>query len=278
MNSMKLSDDSAAFDDDGFTLTVENPIFLKGTPEALPKFCFHTITEKLSDFGKYFSKFQVLTCVGAMVGPFTILHLPPLWDAATILLVFLLALCFLHTPHSLFDGISSLTCPSIMQYPFSLLFSWRRRKKRRRRRSKWHGSRYMRVHRKHLPYGMGIRVRRRNVEQDINVFIPEPYLCRKRVLRNLKARHRYKTSKFLRPDPPSNPLAKYGTVSADVLSTFCENQSEAFLKFPRLMKRLNSIDHQANVQKLIKRFNYIRVALKWTHTKTATTSCSSTAH
>ena len=27
MNSMKLSDDSAAFDDDGFTLTVETPIF-----------------------------------------------------------------------------------------------------------------------------------------------------------------------------------------------------------------------------------------------------------
>ena len=105
---MKLSDGSAAFDDDGFLLTDETPIFHKGTPETLSKICFHPFSEKLSDFGKYFSTFQVLTCVGAMAGPYTILYLPPLWDAATILLVVLLALCFLHTPHSLFDGITSL--------------------------------------------------------------------------------------------------------------------------------------------------------------------------
>ena len=61
---------------------------------------------------------------------------------------------------------------------------------------------------------------------------------------------------------PHNPLFKYWTVSADILSTFCENHLETCLKLPWHLKRFDSIHHQSNVQKLIKRFNYICVTLE----------------
>ena len=114
-------------------------IFRRSTPEAMPKFYTGTNIRTLIRP----QCLKVFQCFSAFMLCCTPCLLPSLWDAVAILLAFLLGLCSLYTPRSLFDGFS--------HYPFTSMSSTDatladlRRRTKRRRRSKWKGSHYWRI-------------------------------------------------------------------------------------------------------------------------------------
>ena len=209
---------------------------------------------------------SVITGLGALAAPCLVVYLPPIWDAAALLLAFLLALSFLHTPDSLFDGLAVTVDPSY--FPFCLFWSsscspsTRRRRKRGRRKSRYYRHRW-----KRLPFGMAIRARRRNLEDGVYAGRPYTVLRAWRQKRNWKAKQRMKRrrdaaaiARFLTPSEPQLPAhyQEFGYVSDEVLSKFCEGKGDAFLNLPRTVKRLNANEHQANVDSLLNRYSNIK--------------------
>ena len=199
--------------------------------------------------------------LGSLISLCICMALPPIWNSIAILMLFLLALCVMDAPSNLYDGLTPVG--------YSIRPRKRRRRKRRRRR-------YDRLRWKKLPFGMGIRARRRNSENGIKGGRPYCIIRPWRHKRNVKAKARWKRKKstsallrFLTPSKPKSELPEFltrnGIVLDSDLTAFCSEKGDAFLKLPRLMKRLNSNDHAVKLEKLMKRLQLCRLALEMDH-------------
>ena len=171
----------------------------------------------------------VLKCFSAVILCCTLCLLPPVWDAAAMLLAFLLGLSFMHTPRSLFDGLAF----SPPTFYASYVAPVRRTKRRRRRRNKWKVHRYWRLRWKRLPLAGRIRYYDSMDDMGIPYDRPMAILRCKFARRNYKSRRRWRLRKkakrnekamadFMTPSYPVTPPWTDNSIPAEVMNDFCQ--------------------------------------------------------
>ena len=248
LDLLKLSDDFDAFEFDGFSLEIE-PIFRKGTPEALPKFYFHPFLGKLSDLWEILSKpifswmlTSVLSCGATLILIPMCAHL---W-----LLTLYEALCLL------FWNFKTFICRA-MHPP-----------RRRRRRSRPWFRRARKFRRRRLPYHLVLRCRRRSSNRPPCLSgsrRPTPTSRRhsrwrrRRLARKLRLWHRRVMDHefFLSGATPKFNL--HLPFSEATLNKFCEQTD--FLGTMKLFRAFEEDDHSKTAQETINRMNSHRISL-----------------
>ena len=105
---------------------------------------------------------------------------------------------------------------------------------------------------------------------------PEANLRRKFVLRNFKARLRWRKRKkkerndkaiaaFCTPDSVSAPWTS-DEIPVEEINEFCSaNKEDGFLQLTRMLKKFTLLDHAENAQSVVNRINLFRVALENRH-------------
>ena len=241
-------------------------IFRRTTPEAMPILYSGTNISTLL----HPQVLKMMQCFSTFMLCCTPCLLPSLLDSGAILMVFLLGLCLLYAPTSLFDELS--------HYTFKSSSDVMRHNTKRRRRSKWKRAHYWRIRWRHQPLSGRLKFYKTMDEFGIPFERPAAFLRRKFARRNHRARQRWRSRKkkerneaaianFLTPLPVVPPWTS-DEIPIEVLNEFCSgDRGQSFLAFPQLLNQFTLLDHAQQAEQAVNRANIFRVALENRHHK-----------